>query len=68
MRMLISDLTSSSRSLALSCVTPSRSHAGLARLDIPTAFMDKEQEEKLALLLGKAGLSEHFSAFVREKV
>ena len=29
--------------------------------------MEKE-EEKLALLLGKAGLSQHFSAFVREMV
>ena len=30
--------------------------------------MEKEQEEKLALVFSKAGLSQHFSAFVREKV
>ena len=30
--------------------------------------LSKEQEEKLALLLSKAGLQHHFDAFVREKV
>ena len=34
----------------------------------PDALLSQEQEEKLGLLLSKAGLQQYFHAFVKEKV